>query len=253
MNDRLSTNEFAKMCGVEKRTLFYYDEIDILKPVEVLENGYRMYAHEQFDTMSMIKSLQSVGMSLRDIKNLINEKDLKKCEKTLRNQSELINLKIQQLQQSQYALTETINNINKFTETGCDKEFFEECPEAYLITHKISPDEPRYVNFLNFGYYLGVIMDKDNITIPGLVYKKAADCESANFIKKSGTYISVYKKVSNGSVPVSIDSWFKSIAKQNINVDGSLYIETITNDFLFSLKKDNIFKFSFKVRSNHLC
>lgn len=28
----VTTKEFAKLCGVEKRTLFFYDEIDLLKP-----------------------------------------------------------------------------------------------------------------------------------------------------------------------------------------------------------------------------
>lgn len=39
----MTTKEFAKLCGVEKRTLFFYDEIDLLKPARILPNGYREY------------------------------------------------------------------------------------------------------------------------------------------------------------------------------------------------------------------
>lgn len=39
----VTTKEFAKLCGVEKRTLFFYDEIDLLKPARILPNGYREY------------------------------------------------------------------------------------------------------------------------------------------------------------------------------------------------------------------
>ena len=63
----MNTKEFAKLCGVEKRTLFYYDELGILKPASVHENGYREYAPEQLGEMDMIKLLQASGYTLREI------------------------------------------------------------------------------------------------------------------------------------------------------------------------------------------
>ena len=86
-NKRLTTRQFADLCKVEKRTLFYYDEIDLLKPAQVNEKGYRYYLPEQFDTMSMIKALQSVGMPLNDIKALMNEQDIAHCKMVLENQN----------------------------------------------------------------------------------------------------------------------------------------------------------------------
>ena len=42
MDEKLyTTGQFADMCGVKKQTLFHYDDIGILKPVLVEENGYR--------------------------------------------------------------------------------------------------------------------------------------------------------------------------------------------------------------------
>lgn len=34
-----STGEFAKLCGVSKQTLLYYDRVGIFKPERILENG----------------------------------------------------------------------------------------------------------------------------------------------------------------------------------------------------------------------
>ena len=72
----MTTKEFAKLCGVEKRTLFYYDQIGLLKPETVLENGYRDYSQEQVKRLEDIKFLQATGLSLSEIKALLmNEEE----------------------------------------------------------------------------------------------------------------------------------------------------------------------------------
>ena len=38
-----SVKEVSQLSGVSVRTLHYYDEIDLLKPTVVAENGYRYY------------------------------------------------------------------------------------------------------------------------------------------------------------------------------------------------------------------
>ena len=44
----LSIGQFAKLCHIHKKTLFYYDEIGLFKPQKVDENGYRYYSIYQF-------------------------------------------------------------------------------------------------------------------------------------------------------------------------------------------------------------
>ncbi len=44
----LTTGQFAKLCGTQKGTLFFYDSEGLLKPKYVSENGYRRYGAEQF-------------------------------------------------------------------------------------------------------------------------------------------------------------------------------------------------------------
>lgn len=69
----MNTSKFAKLCGVEKRTLFHYDEIGLLKPSRVRENGYREYAIEQLGMMDMIKIFQACGYTLSEIKRICEE------------------------------------------------------------------------------------------------------------------------------------------------------------------------------------
>ena len=42
----MKISEVAKLSGITVRTLHYYDEIELLKPSETTEAGYRMYSRE---------------------------------------------------------------------------------------------------------------------------------------------------------------------------------------------------------------
>lgn len=62
--------EFSKMSGFSVKTLRYYDEIDLFKPIEVdLFTGYRYYKEEQLKDLKLVETLKSIGFSLEEIKN----------------------------------------------------------------------------------------------------------------------------------------------------------------------------------------
>jgi DNA-binding transcriptional MerR regulator len=71
----LSTGEFAKLCGTQKGTLFFYDKEGLLKPKYVSENGYRRYGAEQFFEYDMISILKETGSSLKEIKLHLQKRD----------------------------------------------------------------------------------------------------------------------------------------------------------------------------------
>lgn len=70
-----TTGQFAKLCGVKKQTLFHYDDIGLLKPVLVEENGYRRYSAEQYHVFLLISCLKETGMSLAEIREYLHEPD----------------------------------------------------------------------------------------------------------------------------------------------------------------------------------
>ena len=69
-----TTGEFAKLCKVNKQTLFYYDRIGLLSPAIKKENGYRYYSIRQFEVFSVIELFKNMGMSLKDIQSFIQNK-----------------------------------------------------------------------------------------------------------------------------------------------------------------------------------
>ena len=71
---------FANMNRVTIKTLRYYDEQNLLKPVYVdEENGYRYYAAGQIADLHRILALKNMGFSMEDIHGIINGEE----EKTL--------------------------------------------------------------------------------------------------------------------------------------------------------------------------
>lgn len=90
----LRIGEFSKLTGVPIRTLRYYDEIDLFKPVDIdLFTDYRYYKEEQVEDLNLINELKKVGFSLEEIKTnwnkFTNEIMLKKREELLKKQEDL--------------------------------------------------------------------------------------------------------------------------------------------------------------------
>lgn len=247
LNERLTTKQFAALCKVERRTLHYYDEIDLLKPVKVEENGYRIYNSSQFDTMSMIKALQSVGMSLTEIKSLMSENDLSRCKMILNNQIELIKEKQKELKKAEQILSQTTGQLDDYLAIGCNKFFIEESLDSHLVTQQIRETKEVFINYITSGYYLGVIMNENSPVTPEYVYKKASGRKSSNTTRASGRYACIYQSVPNGTISKTIRSFMALIHSHSLKTSGPLYVESIANDFIKFPNQENIFKLQIRL------
>jgi DNA-binding transcriptional MerR regulator len=65
--------EFARLGGVSARTLRHYDEIGLLRPASVDPGtGYRGYSAAQLGQLSRIMALKELGLSLPQVRRLID-------------------------------------------------------------------------------------------------------------------------------------------------------------------------------------
>jgi DNA-binding transcriptional MerR regulator len=69
-----SINKLAQLAGVSTRTLRYYDEFDLLKPMRVNSNGYRVYGHTEVDLLQQILLYREMDMPLEDIRKIVLSK-----------------------------------------------------------------------------------------------------------------------------------------------------------------------------------
>lgn len=66
--------DFSKLSRIPVKTLRYYDELDLLKPVEVDPfTGYRLYEYSQLSALNRILALKDLGFSLEEIGRLLEE------------------------------------------------------------------------------------------------------------------------------------------------------------------------------------
>lgn len=69
-----TAGELAKLFGIPKQTMFYYDKLGLLTPEFVAENGYRYYAMPQYLTLEIILFLRKLDISVPHIKEFLEHR-----------------------------------------------------------------------------------------------------------------------------------------------------------------------------------
>ncbi|MCZ9311707.1 MerR family transcriptional regulator [Weissella koreensis] len=64
----LKISEMAKLANTTRRTLIFYDQINIFKPAQISNAGYRYYDYNQLYDLLFILGLRSLNISLDEIK-----------------------------------------------------------------------------------------------------------------------------------------------------------------------------------------
>jgi DNA-binding transcriptional MerR regulator len=85
-------NELAQLSGVSARTLRYYDEIGLLHPTTIGENGYRYYSQDDIDRLQQILFYRELDFKLEKIKVLLDNQTVDR-KHALKQQYELLEKK----------------------------------------------------------------------------------------------------------------------------------------------------------------
>jgi DNA-binding transcriptional MerR regulator len=73
-NSSLLIGEAAELLGITPKTLRHYEKLGLVTPGRS-ENGYRVYSPEQIMRLLRVRRLQSLGLSLRQIKMILKERN----------------------------------------------------------------------------------------------------------------------------------------------------------------------------------
>lgn len=127
MDDKklLSISEFAQLAGTTRRTLIFYDQKDVFKPVKVEENGYRYYGYEQLYQIGFILGLRDLGLSVEEIKDYLSDSSSNALNKKLILLKNKIEQRIQNLKQILTILRQKEND--NFQLTNVDFYVAKEC------------------------------------------------------------------------------------------------------------------------------
>ena len=70
-----TVKQLSKMAGVTPRTLHHYDDIGLLKPSRIGDNGYRYYGEEAVLKLQQILYYRELEFPLDDIKKIMGRRD----------------------------------------------------------------------------------------------------------------------------------------------------------------------------------
>lgn len=173
----LTTGEFAKLCKVNKQTLFYYDQIGLLSPVFKNEKGYRFYSINQIELFFVIDLLKELGMSLHDIQQYTQNKSPESFLTLMYQKKEEIVKKRQEIQMKEKLIETKITLMEEALQLDFHQMTLEHLPEAtlYLSRNIENITSEKFVEVfsefiselnelqLDTGYPIGAITKREQV------------------------------------------------------------------------------------------
>ena len=137
----LRSGEFAQTVGVTKKALQVYMEKGILIPDYVdTANGYRYYTRERISQIEEIVKMREVGLSLDEIKDILDRKDPLRYLGILHKRLAEVEGNIAQLEQDRSILRARIDNQSMFQNPPALRHCFVEYrPRRTYVAFPIDP------------------------------------------------------------------------------------------------------------------
>lgn len=109
----LTIGEFSRICFVTKKTLRHYDEIGLLHPEYIAENGYRYYTVSQLRTMLLSSKLKSYGLSLPEIASYLANPDEDQLAAKLTEKHRQLELELQNSRSILHQMEQDIEKLQR--------------------------------------------------------------------------------------------------------------------------------------------
>lgn len=132
-----TTGQFAKICEITKETLRHYNNIGIMKPEKIEENGYKYYSSHQMHELYTITILRHAGCSLEEIKSYLNEETANGLRGILIKQLDAVSIQKKELEQREDILKQSIKRFDILESHPINTIYIEEVEEEYFIVTKI--------------------------------------------------------------------------------------------------------------------
>ena len=159
MKELYTIGETAALMGITTRTLRYYNSMGLISPSYTdPDTGYRYYSFKQFHYIDRIKYLQSFGLSLESIKEVILSGSVETLLSHLNEQREK---QRRAIEESEKILRDIEWYIEYFTYGASGRP-----PEEFYRVHL----EERYI--LNTPCFAGEPVDEKAVRLAALKSRK---------------------------------------------------------------------------------
>ncbi|EKY28927.1 MerR family transcriptional regulator [Clostridium celatum] len=137
MKTKYSIGKVAKIHNMTIESLRHYDRVGLLKPSYINEDtGYRYYSAKDFVILDLIKQCKSMGLSLDEIKIIIeNYTSLESVLDVIGKQKNIIDTKINELNRIKDNINFLEERIKKTLEEGLNRIFIKEYSEREFVKY----------------------------------------------------------------------------------------------------------------------
>ncbi len=140
----MKIGEMARFNRVSISTLRLYDKVGILKPCHTdPETNYRYYSIHQKARLDMIQYMKELGMSLGEIREILEKGDIQLIESTLISKKRQVKEEIAQMELRLGAISRAIESVERFRKA----------PDCGMITVEYIPHRTIYVMHTDINFY----------------------------------------------------------------------------------------------------
>lgn len=263
MKINFMVGEMAKLHGISKQTLQYYDRIDLLKPKEVGgENQYRYYTLEQFEQLDVILSLKDLGMKLEEIKHYLRTSSIDDRMKQLESQQWAIRGRINQLERASRILSTTMHSLKSNMDIIPFEMGIKILEKRYIQIEPVQPPFDWYQLEIAVKKIITHFKHEDNISYNDLLVFVDLNStrqelsktvaielrhESGEFLPE-GTYAYMYHK---GTYEALANSWsrlFQFIKNSEYEICGDGIEKALLNTFAVANEVDMLIELQVPVK-----
>ena len=272
-NSRYFTpGELAKLLGVSKQLLLYYDKNDIFSPEFVDENGYRFYVLSQYFTLQIIISLRKLDVSLKEIKAYLKNKDINLLKEIYRQKQQEYKEQIEELLYLEKTMQQKISFLNNIDNLPLNQILLEIQEEERLyFSEPISFQKPikqrmkiladhmlpvfscaSFQEYLmGFHYDSNEFFHEKHLTQYNVFITANSKLDYTNpikMIKEKGLYLCAYCNVHHGVIDSKMkERIIKFIRQNNLLYHGGIYLFPLRNFWSTSKPEEELVKFCLRV------
>lgn len=260
----LTTSQFAKLHKVNKRTLHYYDSIELFSPKLKRENNYRYYTTAQSVDFEYILMLKGLNMSIDEIRSYVRNPNLKDFIEILDNkfleiENQLVKLKkTKRLLQSKKKQLELCNeeNIKNIKVIECEQEKLSIIPYAFETDDfqgafsYVMKEWGREQCLSEIGSYISIekIINNNFKIYDGLFTFSGSVKKNSNImVKPKGKYVCGYMKDAWIKLPQFYRKILNYAKENNLELEGYAY-EKCLNEFVVKNYDDYIIQIMIKIK-----
>jgi MerR family transcriptional regulator, copper efflux regulator len=117
MGDLLTIGKAADLAGLPSKTIRYYQEVGLLPEGQRSEAGYRLFSATDIRRLRLIRRARILGLSLKDVKEIVDLAFVDGCGAFETRLGELIQLRIDDINRTVDELTQLKGDLISLQQT----------------------------------------------------------------------------------------------------------------------------------------